>query len=69
MKAGEKLHRDNCRVGRSRALTPMPNRVIRVDDETWDAAMAAAEARGEYLSEGLRRMLERYGKDYREDKK
>lgn len=59
-----KDHRDNCRVGRGRR--PMKNRVIRVDDDTWDAAMRAADARDERLSEEIRRWLERYGKDYRE---
>lgn len=60
----EKDHRDNCRTGRGRE--PMKNRVIRVEDDIWDAAMRAADANDEYLSEAIRRMLERYGKDYRE---
>jgi hypothetical protein len=48
---------------------PMKNRVIRVDDPTWDAAMRAAEAKDERLSAEIRRWLERYGKDYREEKR
>ena len=46
---------------------PMKNRVIRVDDPTWLAAMKAAEAKDERLSAEIRKWLERYGKDYRED--
>ena len=65
MKAGDKLHRDNCRTGRGRSRTPMPNRVIRVSDEAWEAAQRAANANDEYLSEAIRRMIERfaYGDD------
>ena len=48
---------------------PMKNRVIRVDDATWLAAMRAAEAKDKRLSAEIRKWLERYGKDYREDKK
>lgn len=40
--------------------TPLRN--IRVDDELWNAAMAAAEARGESLSEAIRKFLKRYAK-------
>jgi hypothetical protein len=47
---------------------PMKNRVIRVDDPTWLAAMRAAEARDERLSQEIRKWLERYGKDHRDDK-
>jgi hypothetical protein len=38
----------------------MRPRTIRVDDKTWDAAMAAAEERDETLSEEIRKMLIRY---------
>lgn len=37
-------------------------RNIRVDDELWEAAMKAAEARGENLSEAIRAFLTRYVK-------
>jgi hypothetical protein len=57
---GEKLHLDNCRTGRGRA--PMKNRVLRVPDSVWDAAARQADANDEYLSEAIRRFLERYGR-------
>lgn len=44
----------------------MKNRVIRVDDETWEAAKRRAEAEDKRFSAEIRRLIERYGKDYRE---
>jgi len=41
---------------------PTPPRSIRVADDVWAAAMAAAERRGEILSEEVVRFLIRYGK-------
>lgn len=35
-------------------------RTIKASDELWFAAMAAAEERGEYLSEVIRRLLAEY---------
>ena len=40
----------------------MRARAIRVSDQTWDAALEAAEVRGEVLSEEIRKFLERYAK-------
>lgn len=37
-----------------------PNRVIRVDDQLWRAAQDKAAARGESVSEAVRRFLRRY---------
>lgn len=45
----------------------MRPRAFKVDDETWAAAMRAAAARGEVLSEEMRQFLVEYGWDYRED--
>ena len=39
-----------------------PRRTIRVPDALWDAAAEKAEARGESLSDVLRKALERYVK-------
>lgn len=39
---------------------PMRTRTLRVDDKTWTAAQEAANARGEILSEEIRKMLVRY---------
>ena len=39
-----------------------PLRAIRVDEDLWKAAQAAAEARGESLSEAIRAFLKRYAK-------
>lgn len=39
-----------------------PRRTVRVPDEVWQAAQAKAEARGEVLSEVIRKALERYAK-------
>lgn len=39
-----------------------PHRTIRVDDELWAAAMAAAEAQGKTVSEVIREALTRYVK-------
>jgi predicted HicB family RNase H-like nuclease len=39
-------------------------RTIRVDDDLWNAALAAAEARGKSLSEDIRDLLEQYVKDW-----
>ena len=53
----------------STTIGNMPNqpktklRNIRVEDELWDAAKAAAEARGESLSEAIRAFLKRYAKN------
>lgn len=41
---------------------PMRNRAVKVPDAVWDAALAVAEARGEVLSEEIRKFLERYAK-------
>lgn len=41
---------------------PKRNRVIRVEDDLWDAAMAAARERSDNLSEEIRRFLLRYVK-------
>jgi hypothetical protein len=46
---------------------PMRPRAVKVDDETWSAAMRAASARGEILSEEVRQFLVEYGWDFRED--
>lgn len=39
-----------------------PRRTVRIPDKTWDAAKAAAERRGDNLSEVIRKSLERYVK-------
>lgn len=39
-----------------------PQRTIRIPDKTWEAAKAAAERRGDNLSEVIRKSLERYVK-------
>lgn len=39
-----------------------PRRTIRVEDELWAAALAAAEAKGESLPEAIRQFLKRYSK-------
>jgi len=44
-------------------MTPRPPRkarAVRVEDELWEAAQAAAERRGEVLSEEIRKFLQRY---------
>lgn len=41
---------------------PMKARSLRVSDKTWQAALDAAEAKGEVLSEEIRKFIERYGK-------
>jgi len=40
----------------------MKARALRVPDALWEAAQAAADARGEILSEEIRKFLERYAK-------
>lgn len=40
-----------------------PHRTIRVEDALWEAAQAAAEARGETISEAIRAFLKRYAKN------
>jgi hypothetical protein len=40
--------------------THTPNRVVRVEDELWDAAKAKAAERGETVSDAVRRALKRY---------
>lgn len=42
-----------------------PLRSFRVDDETWDAAKAEADRRGETVTDALRRALVRYGRTRR----
>jgi hypothetical protein len=37
-------------------------RTIRIEDELWDAALAAALANGESLPEAIRKFLKRYAK-------
>lgn len=55
-------------AGDGPTLTPMPNqpktpqRTVRVPDEVWERAKARAEARGETVSDVVRRALERYGR-------
>ena len=39
---------------------PMTPRAVRVPDDLWRAAQTKADERGEYLSEVIRRALERY---------
>jgi len=39
---------------------PKRPRSVKVSDELWRAAQAKADERGEYLSEVIRRALERY---------
>jgi antitoxin component of RelBE/YafQ-DinJ toxin-antitoxin module len=40
----------------------MKNRVIRVPDRVWEAAQAAAERKGETVSDAVRKFLERYSR-------
>lgn len=46
----------------------MPPRVIRVDEPTWQAALAAAEAKGENLPDVIRAFLKRYARTARKPK-
>ena len=39
---------------------PMVPKAVRVPDDLWRAAQAKADERGEYLSEVIRKALERY---------
>jgi hypothetical protein len=39
---------------------------VRVPDEIWLPAKAKAEDNGETISEVVNRLLERYGRDYRD---
>ncbi|MDT4997448.1 MAG: hypothetical protein QOD45_1516 [Pseudonocardiales bacterium] len=39
-----------------------PQRTVRIPDEVWEAAKAAAERRGEFISDVIRRALIRYVK-------
>jgi antitoxin component of RelBE/YafQ-DinJ toxin-antitoxin module len=41
---------------------PMKNRVIRVSDAVWEAALRKADEKGETVSEAVRKFLERYGR-------
>jgi len=41
---------------------PMVPRTIRTSDALWAAAQAVADARGEFVSEEIRKFLERYVK-------
>ena len=41
---------------------PMKARALRVPDALWESAQAAADERGEILSEEIRKFLERYAK-------
>ena len=43
-----------------------PARTVRVDDALWDAATKVAQARGESVSDVVRRSLRRYVKRYPE---
>ena len=45
-----------------RAKAPMKNRVVRVDDATWEAAIRKADARGENVSDVIREALRRYAR-------
>lgn len=40
----------------------IPARSIRIPDEEWEAAKAAAERRGETVTDAVRRFLRRYAK-------
>ena len=44
------------------ARAPMRPRALRTSDALWAAAQAAAEERGEILSEEIRKFLELYAK-------
>jgi hypothetical protein len=39
---------------------PMKPKSVRISQALWDAAQAKADERGEYLSEVIRKALERY---------
>ena len=41
----------------------MKARSLRVSDKAWKAALAAAEAKGEVLSEEIRKFIESYGEN------
>lgn len=41
---------------------PMKNRVVRVSDRVWEAAMKRADEKGETVSEAVRKFLERYAR-------
>lgn len=41
-------------------VTPKKNRVVKIDDETWDAAMAKAQADGIPLSVVVRHYMRSY---------
>lgn len=40
----------------------MKNRVVRVGDAVWDAALLKADEKGETVSEAVRKFLERYSR-------
>ena len=48
--------------GKPKTMTrkPMTPKAVRVPDELWKAAQTKADERGEYLSEVIRKALERY---------
>lgn len=48
---------------------PMKNRVIRVSDADWEAAMNASRVRGENLSEKIREFIRVYGQEKKEEVK
>lgn len=41
---------------------PMKNRVVRVSDAVWEAALRKADEKGETVSEAVRKFLERYSR-------
>lgn len=41
---------------------PMKNRVIRVSDAVWEAALRKADEKGDTVSEAVRKFLERYSR-------
>jgi hypothetical protein len=45
-----------------RNRTRTPTRAIRISDELWQAAQARAAENGEYVTDVIRRALERYTK-------
>ena len=50
--------------GRPVTTGTTPHRTIRVTDELWNAALAAAQARGETVTAVIERALERYVRDH-----
>lgn len=50
------------RMGRMPNQPKTPQRTVRVPDDVWERAKVRAEARGETVSDVVRRALERYGR-------